>query len=162
ASSSSRSADMLLADIGGTYVRFATLHEDGRIDSIETWLTSLYHDFASAVRAYRDLTGAALPMKAAAVCAAGPLINDAIDMTNCRWNVSLEEIATATGVAHPMLVNDFEAVAQAVPTLAAADLSQVGGGEAMALAPKIAIGAGTGLGVASVVADRHGGWIVAA
>ena len=36
---------MLLADIGGTYVRFATLHADGRIDAIETWLTSLYPDF---------------------------------------------------------------------------------------------------------------------
>ena len=31
----------LLADIGGTYVRFATLHDDGRIDAVETWLTAL-------------------------------------------------------------------------------------------------------------------------
>ncbi|MGH8674866.1 MAG: glucokinase, partial [Burkholderiales bacterium] len=77
--------DILLADVGGTNVRFATLRSDGRIAAVEAWLTALYPDFASAVRAYGETTGLRLPVRAAAVCAAGPLIDGRIELTNCAW-----------------------------------------------------------------------------
>jgi glucokinase len=50
------SSDFLLADIGGTNVRFAVLRGDGRIERHEAWLTALYPDIGSAVRAYVELT----------------------------------------------------------------------------------------------------------
>lgn len=146
------SGDVLLADIGGTNVRFAVLRADGRIEGREAWLTALYPDFGSAVKAYAELTGLRLPLAGAAVCAAGPVVGDAIRLTNCPWTISKAEIAAATrGEVH--LVNDFAAVAQALPVLDAGDVVQIGGGEPLPGAPKVALGPGTGLGVASAVFD---------
>lgn len=150
---------ILLADIGGTNVRFATLHADGRIDGFESWLTALYPNISEAVKAYAEATGARLPFEAAAICAAGPLTGDHIDLTNCGWKISVGEIAAATGAREPILVNDFAAVARALPALGAGDLVQIGGGVPLQGAPKVALGPGTGLGVASAVADSGGGWI---
>lgn len=146
------SGDLLLADIGGTNVRFAVLRGDERIEAHEAWLTALYPDFGSAVKAYAGVVGLRLPLRGAAVCAAGPLVGDAIALTNCAWKISRAEIAAATGgVAY--LVNDFAAVAHALPVLVAGDVAQIGGGTPIDGAPKVAIGPGTGLGVASAVFD---------
>lgn len=150
---------ILLADIGGTNVRFATLHDDRRIDGYESWLTALYPNIAEAVKAYAETTGVHLPFQAAAVCAAGPLTGDRIDLTNCAWKVSMSEIAAATGAREVILVNDFAAVARALPALGATDLVQIGGGAPLANGPKVALGPGTGLGVAGTVFDGRGGWI---
>ena len=152
-------AQTLLADIGGTNFRLATLSSAGKIEAVESWLTALYPDFAAAVRAYAELTGLSLPARAAAVCAAGPVINDKIDLTNCDWEVSVSGIAQATGAARSVLVNDFAAVAQAVPVLTSSDVVRLGGAAPAEDAPKAVLGPGTGLGVASVVPDARGGWI---
>lgn len=146
------STDVLLADIGGTNVRFAVLRGDGRIEAREAWLTALYPDFGSAVRAYAAAAGLQLPLRGAVVCAAGPLVSDAIALTNCPWTISRSEIAAATG-GFGHLVNDFAAVAQALPVLTASDVVQIGGRSPVAGAPKVALGPGTGLGVASAVFD---------
>jgi glucokinase len=146
------SGDFLLADIGGTNVRFAVLRGDGRIEAHEAWLTALYPDFGSAVKAYADVAGLRFPLQGAAVCAAGPLVGDEITLTNCPWKISRAEIAAATsGVAY--LVNDFAAVAHALPVLTPDDVVQIGGSTPIDGSPKVAIGPGTGLGVASAVFD---------
>lgn len=152
------SSDILLADIGGTNVRFATLRA-GRIEAVEAWLTALYPDIATAVEAYAEIAGLKLPFAGAAICAAGPLMGDAIDLTNCAWKISVDEIKAATGASRVALVNDFAAVAHAVPGLGVDDVVQIGGREPVPNAPKVALGPGTGLGVASVVPDGRGRWI---
>ncbi len=148
----------LLADIGGTNVRFATLTGDGRIEAVEAWLTALYPDIGSAVAAYAEVAGLSLPVDVAAVCAAGPLDGERIVLTNCPWTISRGEMAAFA--KRTVLVNDFAAVAHAVPSLGASDLRQIGGGAPVEGAAKLALGPGTGLGVASVMADGHGGSIV--
>lgn len=152
----------LLADIGGTNVRFATLTPDGKIGAVEAWLTSLYPDFATAVRTYADIAGVKLPFESAAICAAGPLEGDHIDLTNCAWKISVAEIAAATGAKKPILVNDFAAVARALPVLGHDDLIHFGGTEPLDLAPKVVLGPGTGLGVAGLVPDDTRKWTVVA
>lgn len=148
----------LLADIGGTNVRFATLTGDGRIEAVEAWLTALYPDIGSAVAAYAEVAGLSLPVDVAAVCAAGPLDGERIVLTNCPWTISKGEMAAFA--KRTVLVNDFAAVAHAVPSLGASDLRQIGGGVPVEGAAKLALGPGTGLGIASVVADGRGGSIV--
>jgi glucokinase len=152
----------LLADIGGTNVRFATLTPDGKIGAVEAWLTALYPDFATAVRTYAEVAGVTLPFEHAAICAAGPLEADHIDLTNCAWKISTTEIAAATGVKKPILVNDFAAVARALPVLGHDDLIHFGGTEPLDLAPKVVLGPGTGLGVAGLVPDEVRKWTVVA
>lgn len=157
-----RSIKAVLADIGGTNVRFATLTAEGKIIAVEAWLTALYPDFESAVQDYAGVAGLSFPIPAAGICAAGPLIDGRIELTNCTWKIALDDIASATGASRVVLVNDFEAVARAVPGLGGGDLFQIGGGEPLAGAPKVALGPGTGLGVASAVFDGAGHWLVAA
>lgn len=152
----------LLADIGGTNVRLATLSPEGAVAHVEAWLTALYPDFDAAVRSYAELTGVKLPFAHAAVCAAGPLTGDRIDLTNCAWKISTSSIAAATGAKAPKLVNDFYAVARALPALGEKDLVQFGGASPKPGAPKAVLGPGTGLGIASLVADGRNGWIVMA
>jgi glucokinase len=152
----------LLADIGGTNVRFATLAPDGKIGAVEAWLTALYPDFAAAVRTYAEIAGAPLPFERAAVCAAGPLDGDRIALTNCAWTISRGEIARATGAAEVVLVNDFAAVARALPVLGDQDLVHFGGAAPLDHAPKVVLGPGTGLGVAGLVPGEAGTWTVVA
>jgi glucokinase len=151
-------ADAVLVDIGGTNVRFATRLADGSITHREAWMTDFYPDFAAAFQAYAGIAGLK-SVSAVGVCAAGPLVDGRIDLTNCKWEISTADIARATGAARVVLVNDFAAVARALPVLTNADLQQVGGTASLDDAPKVALGPGTGLGVASAVSDGKGNWI---
>jgi glucokinase len=49
------------------------------------------------------------------------------------------------------LLNDFEAVAHALPLLGSADLTKIGGGAGERISPMAVLGPGTGLGVACLV-----------
>ena len=149
----------ILADIGGTNVRFATLSPEGTLGHRETWLASLYESPADALDAYARLIGLTHPPRAVAICAAGPLIAGRIDLTNGKWSLTHEGLRKATGTAHTILVNDFTAVARAVPTLQDSDVEQIGGMRPEPRTTKLVVGPGTGLGVACAVADGKDGWI---
>ena len=62
----------------------------------------------------------------------------------------------------PILVNDFAAVARALPVLGDKDVIHFGGTIPLDLAPKVVLGPGTGLGVAGLVPDEAGKWTVVA
>jgi glucokinase len=49
------------------------------------------------------------------------------------------------------LVNDFQAVAYSLPSLASSDLEKIGSGKAEEGAPKVVLGPGSGLGVACLI-----------
>ena len=150
----------LLGDIGGTNARFAYAEEG------EGALLSFRHKANFATADYRSLEDALSrflsdiqrpPLDAAAICAAGPLFVEGetsrIRMTNCPWDISTKAIAKVSGCARPRLMNDFTALALAVPELSSEALHPVGDGEAEANRPIALLGAGTGLGVASLVHD---------
>jgi glucokinase len=149
----------ILADIGGTNIRLATLSPDGKIGHQEVWLVSLYDGLADAVSAYRNTRGLTAQPTAIAICAAGPLIEGRIDLTNGKWSLTHDTLRAASGTTRTILINDFTAVARALPTLQPDDLEQIGGTTADPHATKLAIGPGTGLGVACAVPDGKGCWI---
>ncbi|HSG66089.1 MAG TPA: glucokinase, partial [Gammaproteobacteria bacterium] len=60
-----------------------------------------------------------------------------------------------------VVVNDFAAVARALPMLKPADLEKVGGGKAAQREPLVVLGPGSGLGVALLV-PVEGSWVVVA
>lgn len=149
----------VLADIGGTNIRFAMLSADGELANREHWLTSLYSGFDDALGAYLDQVGRREPPDAIAACAAGPLIGGRIELTNGTWSLSHDILRNAGGTPRTILVNDFTAVARAIPTLGPADCEQIGGTHAEDGATRLALGPGTGLGVACTVPDGKGGWV---
>ena len=57
------------------------------------------------------------------------------------------------------MLNDFTALALALPGLAAEQLVQVGGGQAMPNSAIGLLGPGTGLGVSGLLPDGRGGWL---
>ncbi|HEX7776526.1 MAG TPA: glucokinase [Parvibaculum sp.] len=155
----------LVADIGGTNARFALAAAQGgeiSVDAPSVWLTALYESLDIALDTFLKEKGKPR-LDAVAVCAAGPIEGEgataSISMTNCPWDVSVAALARATGVAKPLLMNDFAALALAVPELKPRELHRVGGGAGDAAAPIGILGAGTGLGVAGLVPDARGHYI---
>lgn len=150
----------LVADIGGTNARFALAHADGSIDRIATLACADYAEFVLAVRTYLD-DFAPLPIRHAIIAIANPIDGDAVKMTNHHWQFSVEASRRALGFETLLAVNDFAALAMAVPSLNPSELEKIGGGEAVPDGVIGVVGAGTGLGVAGLV-PKDGGWLALA
>lgn len=82
---------------------------------------------------------------------AGPVVNNRAQLTNLSWVIDGAAIGANLGVSSVRIVNDFAAAASGVPLLGPADLTVLQAGEPLAQAPRLVIGAGTGLGIAYMV-----------
>ena len=153
-----RGGARLLADIGGTNARFALELAPGRIEHIEVLACSGYPTLADAARAYLALphVAAAGPVRHAAIAIANPVDGDLVRMTNHHWEFSIEALRQACGFDKLVVVNDFSALARALPHLAPGHKRQVGGGSARDGAPLGLLGAGTGLGVSGLIPSGCG------
>jgi glucokinase len=149
----------LLADIGGTNVRFATQAPGQRPAALSVLAADAFATLADAARSYLAGVDPADRPKTAAFAVASPVIGDRIDMTNRAWSFSIEALRQALGLDRLLVVNDIEAVALALPALGAADRVQIGRGMAAAGAPIGVLAPGTGLGMAALI--RHEGALVA-
>ncbi len=138
----------LIADIGATNARFA-LVDNGAIGHIRVLPCADYPTLAEAACAYLDLEKAAAESGAFAVATALDG-TDRVEMTNHAWKFSIEDTRAAIGLAQLRVINDFEALAHAVPYLQATDYYQLGGVAPRKGLPIGIIGPGTGLGVAAV------------
>lgn len=144
----------LIADIGGTRARFALVEADGAIGHVEVLKCRDHATLADAVAAYLDTHDHEHRRnpRRAALAVACPVTGDVVAMTNHVWTFSIKETRTRLGFETLTVINDFGAVARAVPHLdPATELLQVGGGAAVAGTPKAVLGPGTGLGVSGLV-----------
>ena len=149
----------LLADIGGTNARFALQRAGAPAERIIVLPSEAYDGLASAAMAYLSQAGDVPEIDRAAVCVAGPVIGDKLALTNVPWRFSIEQTRRELGLDQLRVVNDFAAVALAVPHLDSTMLVQIGGARAIAQAPIVVMGAGTGLGVCGLVPSPRGGWL---
>jgi glucokinase len=98
---------------------------------------------------------------AAAFACAGPVIGDRCALTNAQIEFSIEQTQRQLGLSTLLVVNDFAAAARAIPELQPEEIIQIGDGRLDVEPAALAIGPGTGLGVATVL--RFGtGWHVLA
>src|SRR5689334_20662296 len=149
----------LVGDVGGTNARFAVVQgPHGRPRSMLTLPTAGHADLAAAAEAYLAQVGVS-GVAEAAVAIANPIDGDAVRMTNSPWRFSVEATRRQLGLDRLVMLNDWEAMALAAPAFLPAELTQVGGGEPVADAPRGLIGPGTGLGVSSLVRSRGGEWV---
>ena len=152
----------LLADVGGTNARFAwTTGPGAPIEHVKVLPCAEHPTLQAAMRAYLDgLAPLGLGQPAhAAIAIANPITGDQVSMTNHHWSFSQAAVKAEFGLRTLRLLNDFTALALALPALPAHELHPVGGGPARPDAPMALIGAGTGLGVSGLVPDGHGGWV---
>jgi glucokinase len=83
---------------------------------------------------------------------------DQVRMTNYHWQFSIEQMRQRLGFSTLVVVNDFTALAMALPRLSAAQRRQVGGGNPVERSVLGVLGAGTGLGVSGLI-PAAGGWV---
>lgn len=146
----------LIADIGGTNARFALATETGYSHD----LVLQCEDYAGPVEAARayykkmGIDGASLT--AGAFDVAGPVEGDQFALTNHEWAFSIEETRKALGFDRLKFMNDFEAVALAIPTIDDKYITRIGthGEKKHGMAIGV-IGPGTGLGVAGLFWNGH-------
>lgn len=141
----------LLADIGGTNVRFALLAPgSSEPEREQTLLCADYRGLEQATRHYLSQVGVA-SVSEAAIDVATAITGDLIKLTNSPWAFSIEQTRQQLGLARLLVLNDFTALALSLPTLKRDELRQVGRGTPVPAAAIGLIGAGTGLGVSGLV-----------
>lgn len=151
----SAAAPRLLADIGGTNARFALETAPHCFEAVAVLACNEYADLSAAVAAYlsrldvRQVWGGAIAH--AAIAIANPVDGDLVQMTNHHWSFSIQQLRRELGLQTLLVVNDFTALAMALPQLAEHERIQIGGGRAQAGRAIGLIGAGTGLGVSGII-----------
>ena len=146
-----REKKVLLGDIGGTNVRFAVM-TGGDIGPVEHLTVSNYRSLGGAIGDYLEHHGDGAPPDVALVGVAGAIERGRGTLVNSQWQIDAGAIHAQYGIKSVHLLNDFEALAYALPHLTGHDVKAIaaGGkpppGEAMAV-----LGPGTGLGMAGIV-----------
>jgi glucokinase len=155
-----RARPRLLGDIGGTNARFAWQDGDGApLRDIVSLPTAGHATLADAISAYLKRIGRGAPPWCA-IGIANPITGDHVQMTNCHWAFSISALQRELGFERCVVINDFTALALALPDMAPADLRQLGGGAPAPGAPLALIGPGTGLGVSGLVpSEMPGRWV---
>jgi glucokinase len=148
----------LLADIGGTYARFTVETGQGKFEHMASLRCAEHADFHAAVTAYLSglPAGKVGPLEHAAIAIANPVEGDEVRMTNYHWRFSSEQMRQRLGLQTLVVVNDFTALAMALPRLAPAQRRQVGGGSVRERSVVGVLGAGSGLGVSGLIPVGEG------
>ncbi|MCX8098739.1 MAG: glucokinase [Casimicrobiaceae bacterium] len=150
----------LVGDIGGTRARLAW--QDARGAALRAISTYRLCDFRTPLALLRHyLAEHGLPAPAA-IClgVASALEGDEVQLTNAQWRFSLRALGRALGVDRIWAINDFAALANAVPLLDERQRKLMGGSTPDLTRPIVVLGPGTGLGLASLVPTGAGSWIV--
>ena len=141
----------LLADIGGTHARFGwQTHAHAPITDVQVLPCREHRTVADAIRAYLSGLGRTAP-PACALAIANPVLGDQVAMTNHPWALSISALKAEMGFERLLVLNDFTALALALPAIPATELRQVGGGHPMPGRAIGLIGPGTGLGVSGLI-----------
>ncbi|MCS0584069.1 glucokinase [Massilia pinisoli] len=149
----------LLADIGATHARFALEIAPGVLRNVAVLLCDDYPGIVPLLNAYLAQTQAqngGARITHAAFALANPISGDFIRMTNRDWQFSTEEVRRTLGLTTLLIVNDFTALAMALPGFKPEDLLQIGGGKPASNAVAGVLGPGTGLGVSGVIPTVDG------
>ena len=152
----------LLADVGGTNARFALETSAQHTEAVAVLPCAGYASLREAIGAY--LAGCGhdpATIRHAAIAIANPIDGDAVRMTNHHWSFSISGMQRELDLDTLLVVNDFTALAMALPHLAASQRRQVGGGSGVAGRTIGLVGAGTGLGVSGIV-PGEGRWLALA
>jgi glucokinase len=151
----------LIADIGATNARFAVVCPNGGLQRPRVLACEDFPTIHGAIASYLEdelpLTSIR-QVEVAALAIAGPVTGDKVALTNHPWSFSIEELRGHLGIDRLHVLNDFAAVASAMPHLAADERMQIGGGAPLPDAPVGVLGPGSGLGVCGLV-RTSGGWL---
>jgi len=143
---------ILAGDIGGTKTllgMFDAAPARPRPMLVRSFGTLDYDDLASMIAEFlRAGDTAAGAIDRACFGVAGPVMDEAAQLTNVPWRVDARRVAGAFGFRGVSLLNDLEAMAYGVPVLREAEVQVLQEGEPLRGGNIALIAAGTGLGQA--------------
>jgi glucokinase len=146
---------LLIGDIGGTNARFAIA--DRERPGFSNAMTLKCANFAwadDAIRHYLNELSAGSP-DVICLAAAGPVVDNTVQITNNHWTLNAADIAADFGIDSVRLLNDFEALAYSIPYLQTEDWLPIGLPVHKPLPEDkfnvAIIGPGTGLGAAGLM-----------
>lgn len=151
---------ILVGDVGGTNVRFALVHADGkRLSLSDIWKRNGadFQDFLEALDAFLSETGAR--PDGAALGMAGVVEHDCVELLNRGWTINLADVRARLGGKRLVAVNDFIAMARAAPDLDDAGLEPIRSATRDPEGSAAVGGPGTGFGVA-LLRKTKPGWVV--
>lgn len=142
----------LLAEFGGTNARFALVDPALPGDLLQL-VKKPCSDFGSAedaVQWFLDEVGNPT-VEAGCISIAGPTDAASMRLTNRDWELDPERMSGLMGAKHVVFLNDFEALAYALPFLPQGTLAEIRPGAKSVKNPMAVLGPGTGLGVAGLL-----------
>jgi glucokinase len=141
---------ILLGDIGGTNARFAVFAED-QLGPVEHFPVAGYANVAEAAKAFLARQDRAEQVTSAVLGVAGPVEDQHTELVNSGWVIDAAALRTSLGFVRVSLINDFEAIAWALLKFTPDDLKSIGGGRPQPGRVMVALGPGTGLGLAAMM-----------
>jgi len=153
---------VLVGDVGGTFARFALARDGLLLNAPQRLERGPWPDLSSACRHYLAAHGGGLQIDGLSIAAAGRVQHGRIAMTNAAWSIDPAVLSADLGVSigQVTVLNDFGALAWAMPALPPEDLVPVAPGSppaGRADGNRVVLGPGTGLGVAALI-RTSGGW----
>ncbi|WP_394779820.1 glucokinase [Undibacterium sp.] len=145
----------LLADIGSVNARFSLETRPGHFEAVASLPCANYESLQETIQAYMGSPEAraagAARVYHAAIAIGNPIDDDIIKMMNHHWSFSIEAMRIALGLDTLLVVNDFTALAMALPHLLPEERQQIGEGTARAEGVIGLMGPGSGLGVSGMI-----------
>jgi glucokinase len=137
---------ILAADVGGTktLVGLFHTHDGGLLPGSLRRLPS--RDYPSLEALLVDAAPRNAGVRAASLGVAGPVTEEAGEITNLGWTVTGDSLRSALGVDHVLLLNDLEAMAHGIPLLGPEQVLTLSPGGGLRRGHAALIAAGTGLG----------------
>ncbi len=142
---------LLGGDLGGTKTLLALAELiDGRIEIIreQRFASTDYPNFDALLGEFLIDRPA---LASACFGVAGPTDGQMAQLTYLPWHLSARKISQRFGIGKVTLVNDFAAAANGLSIVDPAHIQTLHPGQPIAKAPRVILGAGTGLGVAGLV-----------
>lgn len=142
---------VLAGDIGGASARLAICEVDGttvRRDIQEVYDSSKYESLEDIAREF--ISGHSLEVDYACFGIPGPVRGRRAQTTNLPWQLDADILERGLGIRNVYLINDLEATARGLATLADADYTDLRPGTSGAVGNQGLLAAGRGLGEAGL------------
>ncbi|MBI2318057.1 MAG: glucokinase [Betaproteobacteria bacterium] len=149
---------IIAGDIGATKTLLQLVERGGGVARTvfqRRYADDAYAEFAGLLAAFladaRAGGAQAAPLEIAVLGIAAPVRGERVRLTNRAWVIDAQALSVAFGIERVVLVNDFAAAASGIALLAPSELLTLQEGDPEDQAPRVVLGAGSGLGVAYLV-----------
>ena len=152
--------ELIAGDIGGTksWLAWVTGEAEGgqQLRFEQLYASAAFATADDLIRQF--IADARLPVSPDCLLLAlpGPLHAQHATLTNLEWTLDAADMRATLGIASVRFINDFQAAAAGVATLTAADVVALNPQPAEPDGVRAITGAGTGLGLAFMLADANG------